>query len=151
MVLAPEHPLVAELVDAAQQRAAVRGYVEAARKKSDLDRSDVTQEKTGVPLGAFAENPINGDELPIWVADYVIGTYGTGAVMAVPAHDERDHAFARALRPAHRRRSSRPRDGATPIDVQTRGVHRRRRRVARRARGARVAGRHAERRGARSA
>ncbi|HXN31974.1 MAG TPA: class I tRNA ligase family protein, partial [Polyangiaceae bacterium] len=72
----------------------VRDYVEAARRKSDLDRTEA-KTKSGVPLGATAVNPINGDRLPIWVADYVIGTYGTGAVMAVPAHDERDHAFAR--------------------------------------------------------
>jgi leucyl-tRNA synthetase len=72
----------------------VAAYVEAAKTKSDLDRAEA-KTKTGVPLGAKARNPINGDEIPIWVADYVIATYGTGAVMAVPAHDERDHAFAR--------------------------------------------------------
>jgi leucyl-tRNA synthetase len=94
LVLAPEHPLVAELV-APAQAAAVRAYVEAARSKSDLDRTEA-KTKTGVPLGASAKNPITGEEVPIWVADYVIATYGTGAVMAVPAHDERDHAFARA-------------------------------------------------------
>jgi leucyl-tRNA synthetase len=94
VVLAPEHPLVAKLV-AEPNAPAVREYVEAARGKSDVDRSEA-KTKTGVPLGAAAINPINGDLLPIWVADYVIGTYGTGAVMAVPAHDERDHAFARA-------------------------------------------------------
>jgi leucyl-tRNA synthetase len=94
VVLAPEHPLVADLV-APEQVAAVRAYVEAARSKSDLDRTDA-KTKTGVALGARARNPITGEEVPLWVADYVIATYGTGAVMAVPAHDERDHAFARA-------------------------------------------------------
>jgi leucyl-tRNA synthetase len=93
LVLAPEHPLVARLTTEAQ-RPAVEEYVEAAKKRSDIDRSDMTRAKTGVPLGRFATNPINGEKIPIWVADYVIGGYGTGAVMAVPAHDERDHAFA---------------------------------------------------------
>jgi leucyl-tRNA synthetase len=94
VVLAPEHPLALALTTAGN-RAAVEAYLAAARAKSDIDRSDVTKTKTGVPTGAFAVNPINGDALPIWIADYVIGTYGTGAVMAVPAHDERDHAFAK--------------------------------------------------------
>ena len=94
VVLAPEHPLVAGLVSAAQ-KPAVFAYVDAARRKSDLDRAEA-KTKTGVPLGAFASNPVNGEQVPIWVADYVIATYGTGAVMAVPAHDERDHEFARA-------------------------------------------------------
>jgi leucyl-tRNA synthetase len=92
VVLAPEHPLVARLVTPGQA-AAVRAYVEAAGHKSDLDRTEA-KTKTGVALGAYAVNPIDGTEVPIWVADYVIATYGTGAVMAVPAHDERDHAFA---------------------------------------------------------
>ncbi|HWL85365.1 MAG TPA: class I tRNA ligase family protein, partial [Polyangiaceae bacterium] len=70
-------------------------YVQAAKKKSDIDRTDVTKKKTGVPLGAVAINPINGDKVPVWIGDYVIGTYGTGAIMAVPGHDERDHAFAK--------------------------------------------------------
>lgn len=94
VVLAPEHPLVKKLVNESQ-RTQVDAYVDAAAKKSDIDRSDATREKTGVALGAFAINPVNGDKVPIWVGDYVIGTYGTGAVMAVPAHDERDHAFAK--------------------------------------------------------
>lgn len=96
VVLAPEHPLVARLVASvsSEQRAAVQAYVDAAAKKTDIDRSDLTKEKTGVPLGRSAINPINGQPIPIWVGDYVIGSYGTGAVMAVPAHDERDHAFA---------------------------------------------------------
>jgi len=95
VVLAPEHPLVEELT-APAQREAVNAYVQAAKKKSDIERSDVTKKKTGVALGAYAVNPINGDKVPIWIGDYVIGTYGTGAIMAVPGHDERDHAFALA-------------------------------------------------------
>jgi leucyl-tRNA synthetase len=94
VVLAPEHKLVPMLTTDAH-RAEVEAYIAATSKKNDIDRSDVTREKTGVPLGTFATNPINGDEIPIYIADYVIGTYGTGAVMAVPAHDERDHAFAK--------------------------------------------------------
>jgi leucyl-tRNA synthetase len=94
VVLAPEHPLVAQLVTP-EQAAAVRAYVDAAKSKSDFDRAEA-KTKTGVFLGATAKNPINGEDVPIWVADYVIATYGTGAVMAVPAHDERDHEFARA-------------------------------------------------------
>jgi len=94
VVLAPEHPLVARLVTS-EQAAAVGAYVEAARRKSDLDRAEA-KTKTGVSLGARVRNPVTGDEVPLWVADYVIATYGTGAVMAVPAHDERDHEFARA-------------------------------------------------------
>ncbi len=94
VVLAPEHKLVAELT-APAQKAAVDAYVAATSKKNDIERSDATKEKTGVALGTFAVNPINGDAIPIWIGDYVIGSYGTGAVMAVPAHDERDHAFAK--------------------------------------------------------
>ena len=94
VVLAPEHPLV-EALAGVEQRPAVLAYVEAARRKSDVDRSEA-KDKSGVPLGVMAHNPVTGRDVPIWVADYVIATYGTGAVMAVPAHDERDHAFARA-------------------------------------------------------
>lgn len=93
VVVAPEHP-IATRVTTSENKAAVDAYVLAASKKTDLVRSDATREKTGVPTGAFAINPLNGDKVPIWVGDYVIGSYGTGAVMAVPAHDERDHAFA---------------------------------------------------------
>jgi leucyl-tRNA synthetase len=93
VVLAPEHPLVAALVSK-EHAPAVQAYVETARRKSDRDRTEA-KTKTGVALGAYAVNPVNGERVPIWVADYVIATYGTGAVMAVPAHDERDHAFAR--------------------------------------------------------
>jgi leucyl-tRNA synthetase len=96
VVLAPEHPLVDALAPRdAERRAGVRAYVAAAKRKSDIDRSE-SKDKTGVALGVTARNPINGQLVPVWVADYVIATYGTGAVMAVPAHDERDHEFARA-------------------------------------------------------
>ena len=93
MVIAPEHPLVARLTRSAQQ-AAVEAYVSKAASKSDRDRQDVNKEKTGVFTGAFAFNPVNGQHVPIWVADYVLWGYGTGAIMAVPAHDERDFEFA---------------------------------------------------------
>ena len=93
VVLAPEHSL-AQKIATPEHAAKVKQYAEEANRKSDVLRSDATREKTGVPTGAFAINPINGEKLPVWVADYVIGSYGTGAVMAVPAHDERDHAFA---------------------------------------------------------
>ncbi|MFO8027934.1 MAG: leucine--tRNA ligase [Opitutales bacterium] len=96
MVIAPEHPLVARITSAEQQ-AAVGTYVEKARSKSDLERAELSKEKTGVWTGASAINPVNGKEIPIWVADYVLMTYGTGAIMAVPAHDERDFAFAKAF------------------------------------------------------
>lgn len=92
--LAPEHPLVKKLVSEAQKEA-VDAYVKKAASKSDLDRSQLNQkDKEGVFLGAYAINPINDSIIPIYVADYVLGSYGTGAVMAVPAHDERDYAFA---------------------------------------------------------
>ena len=94
MVLAPEHPLVEKLVSSAQ-KSAVIFYTEAAQKKSDMDRGELSKEKTGVPLGAYAINPVNGEEIPIWVADYVLMSYGTGAIMAVPGHDQRDYEFAK--------------------------------------------------------
>jgi leucyl-tRNA synthetase len=93
MVLAPEHPLVERIVTD-RQRAVVREYVARARKASDIDRLSTEREKSGVATGAFAINPVNGEKIPIWVADYVLMTYGTGAIMAVPAHDERDFEFA---------------------------------------------------------
>lgn len=94
MVLAPEHPLV-EVVTSEAQREAVDAYVVAAGRKSELDRTSEDQEKTGVFSGGYAINPVSGERIPIWVADYVLISYGTGAIMAVPAHDERDFAFAR--------------------------------------------------------
>jgi leucyl-tRNA synthetase len=93
MVMAPEHPLVSELASPAQ-RAAVEAYCAAARRMKDVERVDAEREKTGVALGANAINPVNGAPIPIWVSDYVLIEYGTGAIMAVPAHDERDYAFA---------------------------------------------------------
>jgi len=93
VVLAPEHPLV-DSVTSAAQRAAVEAYRRESAAKSDLERTELAKTKTGVPLGSFAINPVNGEKIPVWVADYVLASYGTGAVMAVPAHDERDFAFA---------------------------------------------------------
>ena len=93
MVLAPEHPLVAELTSP-DRRAEVEAYVAAAADKTEIDRLSTDREKTGVAIGADAINPVNGERIPIFIADYVLGSYGTGAIMAVPAHDERDFAFA---------------------------------------------------------
>jgi len=93
MVLAPEHPLV-ERITIDKQRDKVREYVAKARMASDIDRLSTEREKSGVATGAFALNPVNGEKIPIWVADYVLMTYGTGAIMAVPGHDERDFEFA---------------------------------------------------------
>lgn len=92
-VLAPEHPLV-EKITAASHRGAVQDYVAVAKNRSDLDRSSQTKEKTGVFTGAYAVNPATGEKVQIWVADYVLMSYGLGAIMAVPGHDERDHEFA---------------------------------------------------------
>lgn len=94
LVLAPEHELVASLTTD-DQKEAVDTYKAEANKKSDIERQDTNREKTGVPTGSFAINPVNGERVPIWIADYVLTGYGTGAIMAVPAHDERDHAFAK--------------------------------------------------------
>ena len=96
MVLAPEHPLVATLT-APERREEVDAYVARARNETEIERLSTDREKTGVPIGADAINPINGERIPIWIADYVLAGYGTGAIMAVPAHDERDFAFARAF------------------------------------------------------
>lgn len=93
MVIAPEHPLVEHLTRP-EQAAAVKAYCEQASRKSDLDRTDLAKEKTGVFTGSFAANPANNRPVPIWVADYVLASYGTGAIMAVPAHDTRDFEFA---------------------------------------------------------
>lgn len=94
MVVAPEHPLVASITTS-EQSDAVATYVEKAKGKSDLERAELAKDKTGVWTGATATNPVNGKEIPIWVADYVLMTYGTGAIMAVPAHDVRDFEFAK--------------------------------------------------------
>lgn len=93
MVLAPEHPLVAEITTP-EQKDAVEAYKQACASKSDLDRGDLNKDKSGVATGAFAVNPVNGEKIPVWIADYVMMGYGTGAIMAVPAHDERDFEFA---------------------------------------------------------
>lgn len=93
VVLAPENPLVDKLTTA-EYRNSVENYKEEAKKQSDIERQSISREKTGVFTGSYAVNPINNKEVPIWVGDYVLATYGTGAVMAVPAHDERDFAFA---------------------------------------------------------
>ncbi|MGH0037312.1 MAG: leucine--tRNA ligase [Myxococcota bacterium] len=96
MVLAPEHPLV-EAITSEGQREAVAAYVADAARKSDRARLADVQEKTGVATGAYAINPVNGERIPVWIADYVLASYGTGAIMAVPGHDERDYAFAKAF------------------------------------------------------
>jgi leucyl-tRNA synthetase len=94
MVLAPEHPYVAEITTT-DQKEAVEAYVKACASKSDLERGDMNKDKTGVFTGAHAVNPVNGEQIPVWIADYVMMGYGTGAIMAVPAHDERDFEFAK--------------------------------------------------------
>ncbi len=94
MVLAPEHPLVGVITTPAQ-RAPVQAYQTEAARKSDLERTELAKKKTGVFTGAYAVNPVNQEPIPVWIADYVLASYGTGAIMAVPAHDERDFAFAR--------------------------------------------------------
>ncbi len=93
MVLSPEHPMVPQITSAAQ-RAAVEDYQKQVGSKSDLERTELAKDKTGVFTGAFAVNPVNGELLPVWIADYVLMGYGTGAIMAVPAHDQRDFEFA---------------------------------------------------------
>ncbi|HAM79342.1 leucine--tRNA ligase [Ornithinibacillus bavariensis] len=92
-VLAPEHPLVKEITTA-DQKNAVQSYLNEVQTKSDLERTDLAKDKTGVFSGAYAINPVNQAKMPIWIADYVLMSYGTGAIMAVPAHDERDYEFA---------------------------------------------------------
>ncbi len=94
MVIAPEHKLVKELTTP-EQKEAVEAYIEAAAKKSDLERTDLAKDKTGVFTGSYAVNPVNGKKIPIWISDYILISYGTGAIMAVPAHDERDWDFAK--------------------------------------------------------
>ncbi|MCU9595158.1 leucine--tRNA ligase [Caldibacillus thermolactis] len=93
-VLSPEHPLV-DKITTADQKEAVNAYKTEVQKKSDLERTDLAKDKTGVFTGAYAVNPVNDEKMPIWIADYVLMSYGTGAIMAVPAHDERDYEFAK--------------------------------------------------------
>jgi leucyl-tRNA synthetase len=94
MVLAPEHPLVQKLTTP-EQADAVADYIEEASRKSEIDRTAEGKDKTGVFTGGYAINPVNGERIPVWIADYVLMGYGTGAIMAVPAHDQRDFEFAR--------------------------------------------------------
>ncbi|KAK4795181.1 hypothetical protein SAY86_013175 [Trapa natans] len=93
LVVAPEHPLLSLFISESQKKS-VEEYKDVAARKSDLERTDLQKEKTGVFSGSYARNPATGEPIPIWVADYVLGSYGTGAIMAVPAHDTRDHEFA---------------------------------------------------------
>ncbi len=92
-VLAPEHAFVSKITTV-DQKVVVEAYLDKVKMKSDLERTDLAKDKTGVFTGAYAINPVNGEKMPIWIADYVLATYGTGAIMAVPGHDERDHEFA---------------------------------------------------------
>lgn len=94
LVLAPEHDLVAKLTTS-EQKAAVDAYIDEVAHKSDLERTDLAKEKTGVFTGSYVINPVNGQKVPVWIADYVLASYGTGAIMVVPAHDERDYEFAK--------------------------------------------------------
>ena len=94
MVLAPEHPLVREITTP-ERKKAVEDYISVASTKSDMERTELAKDKTGVFTGAYAINPTNGKKIPVWISDYILISYGTGAIMAVPAHDERDFAFAR--------------------------------------------------------
>ena len=94
MVLAPEHPLVAKLTTP-ERKAEVEEYIAKARRQTEIERLSTEKEKDGVFTGAYVINRLNGEKVPIWIADYVLLSYGTGAVMAVPAHDERDFAFAK--------------------------------------------------------
>ena len=96
MVLAPEHPLVLK-ISSTQQRSQVDAYIKKAAHKSDLERTDLAKDKTGVFTGAYAVNPVNRKEIPVWISDYILISYGTGAIMAVPAHDQRDWEFAKAF------------------------------------------------------
>lgn len=93
-VMAPEHPFVDEITTP-EQMEAIQAYKKECASKSDLQRTDLNKDKTGVFTGAYAINPVNGRKIPIWISDYVLASYGTGAIMAVPAHDTRDYAFAK--------------------------------------------------------
>jgi len=116
MVVSPEHALVDSLTTP-ENRSAVEAYRSLARRKSDLERTDLAKEKTGRFTGAFAVNPVNGRKIPVWIADYVLATYGTGAIMAVPAHDERDFAFATKFELSIVE-VVRPKEGATTLPAQ---------------------------------
>jgi leucyl-tRNA synthetase len=120
MVLAPEHPLV-DLIVSEEEWPSVREYRERAARKSDLERTELAKEKTGVFTGAYAINPVNDERIPIWVADYVLLGYGTGAIMGVPAHDERDLVFARKFN-LQIRQVVQPSGGEDPIGFVGEGV-----------------------------
>ena len=94
MVLAPDHKLV-DTITTEDKKEAVEAYIEKAALKSDLERTELNKDKTGVHTGAYAINPVNGKKIPVWISDYVLSTYGTGAIMSVPAHDQRDWEFAK--------------------------------------------------------
>jgi leucyl-tRNA synthetase len=115
MVLAPEHPLVARLT-APDRKAEVEAYVAAAQAETEIERLSTEREKSGIAIGAEAINPVNGEPIPIFVADYVLGGYGTGAIMAVPAHDERDYAFAVKFGLPIRRVVARPGEESAELD-----------------------------------
>ncbi len=116
MVLAPEHPLVSQITTPELQQV-VEAYIQQATRQSDIDREATDKEKTGVFTGGYAINPVNGERIPVWIADYVLMTYGTGAIMAVPAHDQRDFEFARKygleVRVVIQPQDTEPLDGAT--------------------------------------
>ena len=99
MVIAPEHALIDEITTD-DARGVVNAYRETASRKSDLERTELQKEKTGVFTGRYALNPVNNEKLPIWTADYVLSTYGTGAIMSVPGHDVRDYEFAKTFDPS---------------------------------------------------
>ncbi|HEY5342416.1 MAG TPA: leucine--tRNA ligase [Solirubrobacteraceae bacterium] len=115
-VMAPEHPDVARLAEGTPYEADVRDYVNRALNESNEERGNAEKEKTGVPLGRSVTNPVNGEQIPMYVADYVLMEYGTGAIMAVPGHDERDHAFARAYELPIRRVIEGPASAAPDAD-----------------------------------
>ena len=119
MVMAPEHPLVAKITTPEQQ-AEVDAYIEQARRETEIERmsTDASKSKTGVFTGGYAINPVNDERIPVWIADYVLMGYGTGAIMAVPSGDERDFQFARAVRSADPRRD--PARGRRPTRSQRR-------------------------------
>lgn len=121
MVLAPEHPLVDKLITD-EYRTMIEEYQHEATRQTDIERESTDKEKTGVFTGSFAINPVNDEKIPIWVADYVLMGYGTGAIMAVPAHDQRDFEFARKfdleVRPVIQPEDIEPLDGATMIEAQ---------------------------------
>ena len=105
VVLAPEHPLVNKITTD-EFRSGVDTYRESVKSLTEIERTSTVKEKTGVPTGAFAINPVNGEKVPVWIADYALITYGTGCVMAVPGHDERDFEFAKEVQPGNKKSNS---------------------------------------------